>query len=31
MLVRNRMSHSPIAYPCGIPFEPEDFTKKMFS
>jgi hypothetical protein len=31
MLVRNRMSHSPIAYPCSIPLAPEEFTKKMFS
>ena len=31
MLVRNRMSHSPIAYPCTIPLAPEEFTKKMFS
>ena len=31
MLVRNRMSHSPLAYPCKIPLAPEDFTKKMSS
>jgi len=31
MLVRNHMSHSPIAYPCRIPFAPEDFTKKIFT
>ncbi len=29
MLVRNHMSHSPIAYPCSIQFEPEDVSKKM--
>jgi Asp/Glu/hydantoin racemase len=30
MLVRNHMSHSPIAYPCRIQFSPEDVTKKIF-
>ncbi|HET8564721.1 MAG TPA: aspartate/glutamate racemase family protein [Candidatus Binatia bacterium] len=29
MLVRCRMSHSPIAYPCRIQFSPEDVTKRM--
>jgi allantoin racemase len=31
MLVRCRMSHSPIAYPCRIQFSPEDVTKRIFS
>jgi hypothetical protein len=30
MLVRNHMSHSPIAYPCRMQFSPEDVTKKIF-
>ncbi len=30
MLVRCRMSHSPIAYPYRIQFSPEDVTKKIF-
>jgi Asp/Glu/hydantoin racemase len=30
MLVRNHMSHSPIAYPCRIQFSPEDVTRKIF-
>jgi hypothetical protein len=30
MLVLNRMSHSPIAYPCSIQFAPDDVTKKIF-
>lgn len=29
MLVRCRMSHSPIAYPCRIQFLPEDVTRRM--
>jgi Asp/Glu/hydantoin racemase len=30
MLVRCRMSHSPLAYPCRIQLSPEDVTKKIF-
>lgn len=30
MLVRCRMSHSPIAYPCRVQFSPEDVTRKIF-
>ena len=30
MLVRCRMSHSPLAYPCRIQFSPEDVTRKIF-
>jgi len=30
MLVRCRMSHSPLAYPCRIQFSPEDVTKRIF-
>jgi allantoin racemase len=29
MLVRCRMSHSPLAYPCRIQFSPEDVTRRI--
>ena len=29
MLVRNQLSHSPIAYPCPMRFTPDEVTKKM--
>lgn len=29
MLVRCKMSHSPLAYPGGVKFSPEDVTKRM--
>jgi hypothetical protein len=31
MLVRNHISHSPIAYPRRIQFFSEDVTKKIFA